>query len=60
MEPLHADAWAYDILEELDAIHDPVTDWEADFIESILRHKPRKLTAKQIGVIEKMKEKYLV
>lgn len=36
-----------------------VSDWEASFIEDMLKHRPRTLSEKQQEVIKRMAEKYL-
>jgi len=51
------------ILNEIDNGDFEVTDWEADFIQSILRQSKQwtfKLSNKQKAVIERMEEKYLL
>jgi hypothetical protein len=51
------------ILNEIDNGDFEVSDWEADFIQSILRQSKQwtfKLSNKQKAVIERMEEKYLL
>jgi len=51
------------ILNEIDNGDFEVTDWEADFIQSILRQSKQwtfKLSDRQKAVIEEMEEKYLL
>ena len=51
------------ILNEIDNGDFEVTDWEADFIQSILRQSKQwtfKLSDRQKAVIERMEEKYLL
>ena len=48
----------WELLEELDNMDRALTDWEVNFIESVLQQGT--LSAKQKIVIDKMKEKYLV
>ena len=50
----------WDILDELDCLDFPLTDWEVDFIESLMANRGRKLTEKQMSTIEVMKERYLL
>jgi len=47
--------------EALDNMEKPVTDWEAGFLENILRslRSGRRLTDKQGSVLERMAGKYL-
>jgi len=47
------------IIDELDSLPELLTDWEADFLENLLSHRERKLTPKQVSVVERMKERYL-
>ena len=44
-------------LRRLDAMDCPVTDWEAQFLESALRQ--RRLSLKQQAVVARMCEQYL-
>lgn len=46
------------ILQEIDDMGAEVSEWEADFIESILSHD-RPLTPKQKDVIDRIRGKYL-
>lgn len=51
------------ILNEIDNGDFEVSDWEADFIQSILRQSKQwtfKLSDRQKAVIEEMEEKYLL
>lgn len=47
------------ILRDIDNGNKQVSDWEATFIESILKRNPASLSPKQIDVIIRMKQKYL-
>lgn len=52
-----------DILTEIDNLDHNVSDWEANFIDNILERAERNgftLSIAQKGVIDKMKEKYLL
>ena len=51
------DAYYWDILIELDSLDRSLSDWEIDFLESVLSQT--NLTFRQKEVIDKMKEKYL-
>ena len=46
-------------VEALDAAEAEVTDWEADFLESLLRRRPRFLSDRQRAIIDAMAERYL-
>ena len=51
-------------LEFIDAIDDgagafEVSAWEADFIESMLKNRPRRLSERQQETIRRMAKKYL-
>lgn len=51
-----------DLLEELDSLDTPVSDWEANFLESLLEKCEQNgftISQKQKDVIDRMKEKYL-
>lgn len=52
------DADLRDRLREVDALGITVSDWEADFLESVLAHD-RPLTAKQRAVAEQILTRYL-
>jgi len=50
----------HDLLQELDNVAIPLTDWEIDFLESTLRHGERwRATPKQRVVLHRMADKYL-
>jgi len=55
---------ALNILNEIDSGDFGVTDWEANFIQSIMKQANTrwhfKLSDKQMAVIERMQEKYLL
>ena len=53
------DRYYWDLLEELDLLDHPVSEWEASFLESVLGNPNRPLSDKQKNVIDRMKEKYL-
>jgi hypothetical protein len=48
-----------EILREIDRSNIIVTDWEAGFIESLLKRNPARLSDKQIAIINRMKDAYL-
>jgi hypothetical protein len=48
------------ILREIDILDISVSDWESGFIESLIKRNPSYLSDKQIAVIERMRDKYLV
>lgn len=48
-----------EVLEDIDAGGYEVTDWEAEFIEDMLKHRPRQLSERQQDVIRRMADKYL-
>lgn len=52
----------FEVAERIDRLAEEgleVTDWEADFLESILRQKGGRLSEKQVRVLRRMREKYL-
>lgn len=53
----NSDSYYREILVELDNFVCELTDWEADFLESVF--KQGTWTDKQKAVIDTMKEKYL-
>ena len=50
----------YDMLEEIDQTAHKVTDWESNFIESILSEDKETLTPKQCNIIERMYALYII
>lgn len=48
-----------DVLEDIDSGDYDVTEWEADFIESLLKTRPYALSDRQAAVIQRMALKYL-
>ena len=50
-------AYYWNIVSELDNADIPLTDWEVDFVESIMDQG--RFTPKQKDVLDRMKEKYL-
>ena len=46
-------------LEEIDASACEVSDWEARFLEDMLKHQPYTLSMKQQEIIRRMAKKYL-
>ena len=56
---MEIDSWYWDILDELDVMNAPITEWEADFLENLLAHRGCKLSDGRKETIEKMKERYL-
>ena len=48
-----------EILEDIDSGDYDVTEWEAEFIESLLKNRPYALSDRQAAVIQRMALKYL-
>jgi len=46
-------------VEAIDAGAQEVSDWEARFIEDLLKHRPYSLSPKQWAIVRQMAEKYL-
>ena len=46
-------------LEEIDASACEVSDWEARFLEDMLKHQPHILSMRQQEIIRRMAKKYL-
>lgn len=46
-------------LEEIDAGPHEVTDWEARFIDDMLKHRPQQMSPKQQDMIRRMAKQYL-
>lgn len=44
----------YDILKEIDEKGNGLTDWEVNFLESLMRQKPKPLTSQQKKVMERI------
>jgi hypothetical protein len=51
------DATVQEVLTALDTTERELTDWECDFLESVIR-QPYPLTVKQHAVLVKMAEEY--
>lgn len=56
---IESDDYYWDVLEELNNLNleDKLTNWEAKFMESVLRYG--RLTEKRKLIIDAMKEKYI-
>jgi hypothetical protein len=54
-------ALVWEVIDRLDHLERPVTDWEANFLESVLAKRDRfpTLTAKQLAIVVRMAEQYL-
>jgi hypothetical protein len=52
------DATMCEVLAALDQMDQEVTDWEAGFLETLLKQS-RPLSSKQLAVLVKMAERYL-
>ena len=48
-----------DVLEDIDSGDYDVTEWEAEFIESLLKNRPYRLSERQEEVIRRMARTYL-
>jgi hypothetical protein len=53
------DAYYLDVVEDIDAGGHEVSEWEADFIESMLKHRPRQMSERQQDIVRRMARKYL-
>lgn len=51
-------ARVHEVLQQLDSLEHEVSDWEAQFLDSILRQR-RALSDKQYAVVVRMAEQYL-
>jgi len=50
----------HEVLAKLDAMDQPVSDWEAGFLESLLRRREKRpLSPKQQAILVRMAEQYL-
>lgn len=47
------------LIKQIDASGHDVTSWEADYIESLLKNRPRFLSERQKAIIDRMAGKYL-
>ena len=53
---------ALSLLDDLDEMEQLVTDWESDFLDSLLKQSDQenwRPSCAQVDVLNKMKEKYL-
>lgn len=48
-----------EVIQDIDTCGREITDWEADFIESMLRNRPTHLSTKQKEIISDLAWKYL-
>ena len=48
-----------DVLEDIDSGDYDVSEWEAEFIESLLKNRPYRLSERQEAVVQRMALKYL-
>lgn len=55
----YTDEQLLEMVEEIDATANNVTEWESTFIEHMLSDPPHELTVKQAQTICKMAAKYL-
>jgi hypothetical protein len=46
-------------LEDIDAGGYEVTDYEAQFLEDMLKHRPQQMSVKQQALVRRMAETYL-
>lgn len=58
---MHADDTDYymQFVEALDNGPFEVSNWEADFLSSLLERRPKTITEKQLDIIKRMSTKYL-